>query len=1059
MVKKKGLWRGLSGLFAALVVLAIFVNAILFRYAHIINTTFQIDTTVIEKTSDVVTDTEYYKSDFGAITPENLQKLEAAAEAQTVMEAQEGAVLLKNDLVDGKPALPLDIASESHISLIGRAVYSPLYRTAAACTRVTDNNPERVVDLKKAMEEAGFTVNTALIDAYAEGKGQSKLGFSFQFEEPIDFYQANADSFEGYKDVAVVMLQRSAGEGTDMSVDQSWNVTSNSKNRSFKAATEVANSLALQTNERAMMDFVKAQGFKKIIVLVNSPYAMELGWLDEYDVDACLYIGTLGLTGFTGIANLLSGKDGVSPSGKLVDTFAANSLSSPAIINAAGNTPQWANFGDETYNTSGIVVDYQQSTSRVSVQQESIYVGYKYYETRYADAVMGKGGASSAVGSSFEGGWDYAKEMCYPFGYGLSYTTFREKITNVKDNGDATYTVTVRVENTGSVAAKRAVQLYVNTPYGDYERERKIEKSAILLVGFDKTGILEPGAHEDLEILVDSYLFASYDYTDTKGYVLTAGDYYFAVGSDAHAALNNVLGAQGYAGLVDENGEAFTPDAQAVYKWNMELDTETFKYGEGGKENGVVVTNRFDMMDLNYWEGNSVTYLTRSDWEGTFPTETAKAYLKGTEMETLLQGDFYVKAADAPSTDAYAQGKANDWQGVNNGLSFVAMRQAAYDDDDIWNLFLDQFTLDDLVLMTGNYFGNKAISTQPINLPAKSGGDGCQGVGDEPYSEALTGGAVLWPCLYTSLLSSSWNDDLMKERGKLMANQSLFLNQTVIWTGGGNLHRTPYGGRQAEYYSEDANLCYLISSIELAEMEKRGILGGIKHFAANDQESYREGLSTFYNEQAFREGAMRGFEGAVRKAKVHAIMQAFNRQGVVFSSACNELNIGVLREEWGFEGEVITDASSGATVGYKSHYLTTMANGTDIYCLDGDCVGGTIIASYIRTSDDGAMLGYLRQAAKHTAYALSRTMAVNGLSDDTVIRTIMPTWQKLALGSIALFGVLLLLSLVMFLLAGKKTVKAEEEAAESDSSACQNVKESEAAKADSEASEEGGDGR
>ena len=1020
MAKKTGLWRGLSGLFAALLVLSIFANVILFRYAHIINDTFRINTTVIEKTANADADTEYYKSDFGAITPENLQKLEAAAEAQTVLEAQEGAVLLRNGLVNGKPALPLDLAGESRVSLIGRGAYSPLYRTAAACTRVTDNNPERVVDLRRAMIEAGFSVNTALLDAYASGKGTNKPGFSYQFEEPISFYEANAGTFEGYRDAAIVVLQRSAGEGTDMSVDQAWNVTSNAKNRSFKAAQEVANSLALQTNERAMLDFVKAQGFGKIIVLINSPYAMELGWLEEYGVDACLWIGTTGLTGFTGIVNLLCGKDGANPSGRLVDTFAANSFSSPAIVNAAGNTPQWANFGQEGFNADGIITGPQQDFSWVSVQQESIYVGYKYYETRYADAVMGDAGAKSAVGASFDGGWDYAKEMCYPFGFGLSYTAFRQTIADVKENGDHTYAVTVRVENTGDVPGKCAVPLYASTPYGEYEKARKIEKSAIQLVGFGKTKTLAPGERQDLTLTVDSYLFASYDYTDTKGYVLTAGDYYFAVGGDVHAALNNVLGAMGYDGLIDEQGNAFAADPGAVHRFTLALDTETFRYGEGGKESGVVVTNLFDKMDINYWEGNELPYLTRSDWAGTFPTETAKAYLIGKEMETLLEGDFYQMPADGPATDVYAQGKANNWQGVNNGLSFVAMRQADYDDDALWDRFLDQFTLDDLVLMTGNYFGNKAISTQPINLPAKSGGDGCQGVGDKPYDESLTGGAVLWPCLYTSLLSATWNEELMAQRGSLMANQALFLDDTVIWTGGGNLHRTPFGGRQAEYYSEDANLCYLISIIEMTEMERHGVMAGIKHFAANDQESHREGVNTFYNEQAFREGALRGFEGAVRKAKVHAIMQSFNRQGVVFSSACYELNEKVLRQEWGFEGQVITDASSGVKTGYKSHYVTTMANGTDIYCLDGDAVGGTIIGNYIRQSDDGHMLGCLRQAAKHTAFALSRSMAVNGLSDDTVIRTVMPLWQKLSLGAIGLFGVLTAASVLLLALSKRK---------------------------------------
>lgn len=1009
MFKNTKLWRGLSGLFVALLALVIFATAVLFQYASVINTTFKIETSVIEKKENADgVDTEYYKSDFGAINAENLTKLEAAAEAQTVREAEEGAVLLKNELVDGKAALPIDVQSEKRVSLFGRASYKPLYRTSAACTRVVDHNPERVVNLYRALSEAGFEINDGLYNAYATGKGNERLGYSYQFEEPISFYNAQSSALNGYKDVAIVTLTRMCGEGDDMQVDQSGA-------RGFDATKEVKNSLALQTNEKDMLEFVKGQGFKKIVVLINANNQMELDWLDEYGVDACLFIGTPGLTGFTGIANVLTGKDGLSPSGRLVDTFAANSLSSPAIVNAAGNTPQWANV--DSYRNSGIVKDFQQQTSRVSVQQENIYVGYKYYETRYADAISGEAGANSAVGSSFEGNWDYAKEICYPFGFGLSYTTFEETIESVEKNEETnTYTVKVRVVNTGSVAAKRAVQVYVSTPYGDYEKQNAIEKSAILLVGFAKTGVVQPGAANAVvvEVEVEEYLFASYDYKTTKGYVLTAGDYYFAVGSDAHAALNNVLGAQGKTGLKDENGNAYTPVLGAVHHWVGELDTETYAYGEGGKEEGIRVTNRFDKMDINYWEGNSVKYLTRSDWSGTFPTEQAKAYLLGTEMETLLQGEFYQKTDETPSTSEYAQGKSNDWKGVNHSLPFVTMRNVAFDNDEVWNKFLDQFNLSDLVLMTGNYFGNNAITTQPINIFAKSGGDGCQGVGDEPYSEELTGGKVLWPCLYTSLLACTYNPELVKSRGNLMSNQALFLNQTVIWTGGGNLHRTPYGGRNAEYFSEDANLTYMMTYIELPEMERHGILGGIKHFAANDQESHREGLNTFYTEQAFREGALRGFEGALRKGKVNAVMQAFNRQGVVFSSSCYELNITVLREEWGFVGEIITDASSGATSGYKAHYVTSMANGTNIYCLDGESVGGGIIAKYIQENDDGFILGRLRESAKHTAYALSRSSAINGLADDTVVREVTPAWQNALIAAICVMAIVAAGSLVIF---------------------------------------------
>ncbi|MBO7363851.1 MAG: glycoside hydrolase family 3 protein, partial [Lachnospiraceae bacterium] len=824
-------------------------------------------------------------------------------------------------------------------------------------------------------------------------------------EPPADFY--TQDVLNAAKDTtAVVFLSRDSSEASDYAVSTMKDPNGDNFERP----------MALSDNEKAMLELAKKNSNGKVIVVLNSDVTMEIAELkNDPAINAIVWAGLPGAQGFRGVADVLAGD--VNPSGHISDTYAVNSISAPAM----------QNFGLFFYTNEGIDPGNDKGNWYI-VETEGIYVGYKYYETRYADAVMGDAGAASAVGSSFDGGWEYAREMCYPFGYGLSYTDFSEQITDVRKGRDHTYTVTVRVQNTGSTAGKRSVQLYASTPYGDYEKARKIEKSAIQLVGFGKTGVLQPGASEDLVITVDEYLFASYDYTDTKGYVLTAGDYYFSVGSDAHAALNHVLGAKGYANLTDIEGKPFAADPKCVYQWSMDLDTTTYRYGENAEETGVVVTNLFDKMDINAWEGNSVKYLTRSDWAGTFPTEPAKAYLLGTEMETLLQGDFYAKTSETPSTDIYAQGKGNGWKGTDNGLSFVNMRKVDYDDEETWNRFLDQFTLDDLVLMTANYFGNKSITTQPINIPQKSGGDGCQGVGDEPYSETLTGGAVLWPCLYTSLLSCTFNPALMAERGKLMANQALFLNQTVIWTGGGNLHRTPFGGRQAEYYSEDANLCYLISVIELSEMEKRGILAGIKHFAANDQESHREGLVTFFNEQAHREGALRGFEGAVRVAKVHAIMQSFNRQGVVFSSACEELNVGVLRDEWGFEGEVITDASSGTTTGYKSHYVTTMAMGTDIYCLDGDGVGGTIVANYIKDNDDGFILGCMRRAAKNTAFALSRSMAVNGLSDDTVIRTIVPAWQIIAYTVMGVLVALAVLSMVMLAITGIRNARAGKEA-------------------------------
>lgn len=1039
MFKKVALWRGLAGLFLAIMMLAIFASLILTDRSGEINKFFNVATSeeiVLDPEEAAKVDSEYFKSTFGALNAENLGKLEAAAYAQTVKEAEEGAVLLKNE----NGALPLK-PDETKVSLFGQASYAPLYNTAASTTKVISKNSDLVVDMRSALSDAGFNVNPDLYDAFGSSSLQNtRKGYSHNAEQKISFYEGQSGSFAEYNHAAIVMLKREAGEGVDMSADQS-KLLNGSANTRFEA-DDVKNSLALQTRERAMMELIKNSGFGKIIVLINTNYQMELGWLDEYNVDACLFIGTPGLTGLRGIANILKGD--ANPSGRLVSTFASNSLSSPAIVNAATNTPKWSNW-EEFDNRGGqsLLKDNAANTDYVTVQQENIYVDYKYYESRYADAVMGDAGAKSNVGSSDGGAWSYTKEMCYPFGFGLSYTTFDQTIEDVaKNDEDNIYTVKVNVKNTGSEPGKCAVLLYVNTPYGAYEKGREIEKPSILFVGFNKTQEIEVGKTVTVEVEVEEYLFASYDMTDGGGYVLTEGDYYFAVGNGAHEALNNILAVQDYTGLSDHNGAVTITkaDVQAkTHKFKIELDETTYKYGEDGK---TEVVNQFEKMDINHWGDNNINYLTRKDWSGTFPIAPAQVKLQGTEMVTLLQGDYYQKggneylAAPAESTDGYAQGKNNKWEGVDNGRLFVSMRHFDYTDEQ-WDKFIDQFSLDELAAITGNDFGNKGVGGY-INIPERNGGDGCQGVGGGEtrgaFAKKYTGEAKegdanadepgnLNPCMYTSLLACTFNKELIENRGTLMGNESLYLRQTVIWTGGANLHRTPYGGRQAEYYSADANLSYLIGAIEMPAMEKLGILGGIKHFAGNDQESYREGVSTFYTEQSLRENALRGFEGALRKGKVKAVMSAFNRQGVKYSSSCPEFNITVLREEWGFVGHVITDASSGATTGYKSHYTTSISTGTDLYCLDSNAVGGNTIAKAIRDNDDGYLLGRLRLAAKNISYALSRSAALNGITDFTRINPITPLWQIMMYVGMGICIALAAAAVGMFAVSKLKTTK------------------------------------
>lgn len=950
---KSNFLRGMTALFAVLLVAASFATSTLIFYEDVINTAFNIETSRLETNAEASEDTEYYKSDYGEINAENFLKLQADAYAQVENEAAEGAVLLKND----NDCLPLK--TEKNITFFGHASADILWRTNCAGTREF-RSEENKVDLYEAFTEQGFQVNKTLYDAYAASSTKRTSGSGLNLEEPQSFYTDELKlSWENYKDAAIVVIAREGGEGIDMAVSE------------VDEDGAVISSLAVHKREREMLSMIQEAGFEKIILLVNSPYQLELGHLDEYGVDACLWISSPGLTGLRSVAKIIKGE--INPSGKTVNTWAANSLSSPASVNAAGNFSTWANL--EEVISSEFIRDVE--VRYTTVQQENIYVGYKYYETRYADCVYNRFNAKNAKGSTSGGEWNYANEICYPFGYGLSYTTFEREIVGVENTVDG-YVVSVQVTNTGAVAGKASVQIYAQTPYRQYEIDNGVEKSAIQFVAFDKTDLLEAGETQTLDIFVNAYLLASYDENNAKGYILSAGKYFFAVGNGSHEAMNNILAKKGYSKIYDENGERYiAPAYQTVYEFYLdEMDTTTFAYSE----TGVQVTNRFDNCDINYWGENDVTYLTRSDWR-TFPTERAEVVCEGEEMLTLLQGNFYEKPEGAKSLSDYKQG-------VDSGLSFLTMKDVAYEDE-LWETFLDQMTLEELCLTLSNYFGNPAIDS--INLPKVRGGDGCDSISEFYFSEEFSDGRGA--CLYSSLMSATWNKEIIQNRGKMLANEGLFLGLSEGWTGGGNIHRTPFGGRQGEYYSEDANYCYLIGAIELPEMDKRGVLGGMKHFAGNDQETYREGINTFFTEQSFRENSLRAFEGALRVGKCKATMQAFNRLGVVWASSSHALNIGVLREEWGFVGHVITDATMGMRVGYKSHYATSLANGTDLYCLDTGNASSRVLQTQIENTDDGYLYGVLRNAVKNNIYAWTRTCAVNGLDASTKIVEVMPEWQ------------------------------------------------------------------
>ena len=1034
---KKRLWLGLTSILAFLLVIMISATAIGFENASFINNAMGLSTSKIVSPGDpdypgdsdgTEEDTMYFKSAYGELNEANQKKLIEDSWEQNINEMKEGAALLLNKEVGGKPALPL--ASDASVSLFGHAQVQPFFFCVSAGSRpVAGYNPS----LFDAMKDDGFSVNEELqaaldaTDTLRGDRGQWTYGSAYGYEDPISVYtdEVRSSWAEDYQDAAIFTIVREAGEHEDVKMYD--NLESDGKPGKWIDAYDRyldregrVSALAITYREADILDMLKAEKaagrFKKIIVLLSTLNPMEVHWLDDYDVDACMFVGCYGAQGARGVSSLLSGE--TNPSGRLVETYAVNSTSAPATINSLENTPKYENFEeiDETIGSN-------ENGQFMTFQAEGIYIGYKYYETRYEDAVLNRGNATSAKGAvSGATSWKYENEVSYPFGYGLSYTTFTQTLNGVTyDASKDVYNVEVTVKNTGDVAGKNVVQVYAQTPYGEYEKTNKVEKSAIQLVGFGKTGMLEPEKTETVTIEVDRYLLASYDYVNAKGYILSEGDYYLAIGDNAHDALNNVIKTKksDVSGLVNIDGTSATGDTSKVYHFTNGLDTATYKTSS----EGVVVTNKFEDCDLNYWIKDSGKYLSRSDWDKTWPVRTTVTATK--EMMDVLKGEYYVKPSDSPTLAT-----ATADLGKDLGIKFVTMKDVPYDDDVTWNQFLKQMTLDELLTIVDCRDGRPAV--EKVALPATKVGDGCDGIaGTFPFAYEDTTGkwgsgkieaGKMATTRYASktILTMTYNRDLYKSRGEFMGEDGLWSGCTESWCVGANIKRTPFIGRGAEYMTEDANLAYMAAIPEVVAMEEKGMLAGIKHFTANDQENQRRGVSTFFNEQAFREGALRAFEGAIRVGKCKTLMQAFNRVGMKFASSSSALNIDVCENEWGFVGHKETDAVSNAKNGYLGHYATMLANGTDTFCYNRAGTAKNILLTQLQETDDGHFVTEVLETAKNFFYAMSRSNAINGLSSESIVITILPWWQGLCIAGIVIFGVLTAGCVVMLLISAKK---------------------------------------
>ncbi|MFA6830347.1 MAG: glycoside hydrolase family 3 C-terminal domain-containing protein [Bacilli bacterium] len=979
--KRRRLYAGGTAICASLLSIMLVGSIIANENASTINDQLHVQTTKpVTDDSEEEVDSQYYKSSYGdgTFSDANWKELRKATIEQTKNEMREGAVLLFNQ------NNALSLTSEKSVTVLGHASVDPCYKASSAGNKVKATSPD-VINLKSALETDGLTVNPEAWTALEGGKaarGELKeswggmalaaSGSAKGSEENSAFYNDLTSSFAtSYKDACIITIAREGAEGTDMIMDDSDDEG---------GATGKISSLALHKNEKDLLSYAKAN-FSKVVVLLNSPYQMEVEEIKDY-ASAILYIGEPGLTGFAGVADILVGK--TNPSGRLVDTYAENSLSAPAVVNSGTRTPEFLNA-----DAIDSEIGSEENARWMSFQAENIYVGYKYYETRYEDQILSRNNATDNAGSKDSSAWDYASEMSYTFGYGLSYTTFSQTLESV-NVGDNEITVKVKVKNTGSVAGKEVVQVYAQTPYSKYEQDNGIEKSAIQIVGYGKTKSLAKSEEEIVSVTIDKYLLASYDEKGAKGYILSGGDNYIAIGDDAHDALNNILKAKNASNLVDAEGTSVAGDSSKAYKFTTSLDTNKYQKSS----NGVIVTNRFEDCDLNSWIDNSGTYLSRSDWKGTYPTKQTQVTATS-DMMKALSGNTYKKSETAS--------KASDVElGVDQGLSLVSMKDVDYDSS-LWDDFVKQLTLDEMAPATAESFS--CLGINKISQAAFGVGDGMDSTGGTfIYTDKTTCPSMT----YTSkpILTGTFNNDLYAKRGELMGEEAMFTGYMENYNIGADLHRTPFGGRNFEYMSEDAILSYLVSIPETEAMEKKGTHAAAKHFCGNDQETHREGVTTFFNEQAFRENDLKAFEGSLRVGKAGGLMQSFERQGCTWTSANYSLNTTVLRNEWGFTGNVVTDATASASKGYKSHVVECLDAGTQQFCLDFSVYAGTTIVQQIKDTDDGDLLAKLMQATKDWEYAICHTTVINGYTSKTRTIQVTPWWKTTLIAIDSVLGVM-----------------------------------------------------
>lgn len=899
--------RGLAALMTCLMVLSIVGTGVANTYRGALDDTLGTESYVTINDDSAAR----FKTDYATI-----EDMAAAARDIAIREGEEGTVVMKND----NGVLPLK--ANANVALFGLAaynVYGPKGGNADAAS------------LADALAGAGLNVNETLKDYYltniinmhTEMRANRWTGqevpttvydhmyvsapgdwTTYQIAEvpPTEFealgVPANWKEAIAKDSIGICVFARGAGEGNTYKPGSALN---------YAGEATGEDPLKLSADELAVVEAAK-ETCSKVIVLLNTGNNMMIADIAEggsHEVDGICYIGCPNDYQTIGIANVLTGK--VNATGALASAFVRDHQSIPAVQNVGGDyfadyeivcrndDPRYpgkeignigtGSFGGaDTYN-GGMYI----------VEAEGIYVGYKYYETRYFDAVMGQGNANSAAGATQGSAWNYGDEMLYTFGHGLSYLDYTQTIKSVTVDRSVNGNITavVEVKNNSNQDGKFLTQLYVQQPYTDYDRTNLVEKSAVMFLNSAKVDV-PAGQSKEVTITIPTKYLASYDANNAKTYILDAGDYYFTAAAGAHEAVNNILAAQGktVADGMDAAG------SKAVVSWKLDqLDNTTFAIA-----NNTTVTNVADDADLNYWLPGTVTYLTRQDWN-TFPINYNKLNLKIADSPKKDQWIAEMRGETYTISDTGAAAEAVP--GPKFTASEIGAEQLNNINDPYWDKLVHAITIDEAVgaVIHG---GSRSDTLTNIDNPVVIQNEGPTGI-SAGYTDEATGKTYKFNVNSQTLLGCSFNPELAYQWGLVEGNSCLWVERYDLWGSGLTLNRTPYNGRNYEYISEDPMLTNVIGREVIQGCSDKGIINGPKHMGFNDQEHNRAGISAYMTEQKFRETDLRGFEGALSDAFGMGVMIAFNRIGATNASHHVGMIQKIVRGEWGFKGLISTD--------------------------------------------------------------------------------------------------------------------------------------------------------